>query len=428
MTTGRKFLIGMSAVVGAASAANAFNLPLNEDMVFDFIDRTSAFNGPNSGVPSGAVGTPKGVGTPINVGDRDQSIFGVNSIHLNSNPPPNNPPSAGPIIGGLNLGSGPGTNQLTGTLTGLVVTQIEVFPGPNGVFGDVNTPGIPGTGDDLTFIGMGPDPTLLTRAPGDVIGGPGSNTWADLDGDAPAGSGAIVELWLDEDSDAGATAWGPEFIAGAAGPSGFTTGTVPLGDPSLSDHLEYIAASGTADLQDGTLYLTGVATPQDQDNDIDTFFGISGGLGDAAASHSIMDTDSLGPIPFAPVPNTARGSIYASLGSNLETVFIQSVESSNLRGDFQFYGNFIGGSNIDFMARGLYDNPGLGLFGRDLLFIGQNNVDDPFDGIVNEFQGWQLDSTDPVGFGTRPLEVPEPLSASMSIIALSGLCGYIRRR
>ncbi len=456
----RQLLMGVAAIAGtmgvSAGVEAAFNdlLPDDARLVFDFFDRTSTFNGVSS--PAGPDGSAQPTTQGASLGDRDQTIFGVNSLHVNANPPSNgtqgpgngNPPSAGPIVGGLNLSSDTLGNQLSGVLWNTVLTQLEVDAGADGLIN---------TGDDVINVGFAPDVVGATFGPGHVVpnaplatsaaltraadGGvaAGPSEWSDTGGgSAPQGSGGIIEVWLEETGVG--TQYGSAFVEPTApgpggnnplapGDGGFDFGLSPSpSTPFLSDNLKYDAdevTPGTQDnLQDGTNWLTAVMTPLGQ-TDIDEFFDT------LLVSHNITDIDS-GPGGVTP---TANGFI-AKAGSGLPTVFIQRIDAANDRGDFLFYANAIGGSFFNQLEKGIYDDPGnvdgFGnpLVGRDILAVGQNNVAAfPGQGNPNEHQGWQLDSTDPVGFGTIPVNgVPEPITAGFGAMSLLGLAGYTTRR
>lgn len=416
--TKKGLLAGLAVFCLTAPSAFALDLPQASELGFDFIDRSGLFT---------PAGTPRGVGEPASVGDEDRAIFQVVNIGNQVNPAPNLPPILSGTLPGLNLGTSVGSNMLSGTFYDLQLTQFEIFPGPDGVFG----PNGLGINDDRTLLGFGRGVRQTNTAvnPGDGAG-QGGATWTDTAGPTstiPAGSGGIATLFLDT-----LTASEPAFAPGSAGPAGaLPTLTANPGnlDGSLSHIQEYDnngAAAGGKILTDGELWLSAVFTPLLQP-DIDGYFALLG------TNHGITAIDSVPAFGVA----TPHGSIRFALGGGNETIYLQQIDNASSTGDFFAYANVIGGSFADQMAYGLYGGPS---GERDILFWGQNTVNPlingPGPGGVNTtisalgYQGWQLDSTDPVAFGTRgPGIVPEPMTAGLSILALGALgFGATRRR
>jgi hypothetical protein len=396
------------ACLVSAPSVFALDLPQQSELAFDFVDRSGLF------APDG---TPRAVGFPATVGDEDRAIFYVNSIGPQVNPAPNIPPIIGGILPGLNLGTTAGTNMLTGTFYDLQLAQLEIFAGADGVFG---------TTDDKILTGFvrGVRQTNTTVNPGDAAG-QGGASWTDIYGaTAPAGSGGITAVFLDTVTESGSS-----FQAGSAGPAGsLPTLTANPGnlDGSLSHIQEYDNGAAGKNLTDGELWLASVFTPLLQ-ADIDGYFSFLG------TAHSITEIDSVTDLGGSITPN---GTLLFSLGTGKEVVYLQQIDNASRTGDFFAYANVIGGSFADQMVEGLYGGPNNE---RDVMFWGQNTVnpllfaDTPTNQIISQFgyQGWQLDSTDPVAFGTKGPEgiIPEPVTAGLSLLALGALgLGATRRR
>jgi hypothetical protein len=309
--------------------------------------------------------------------------------------------------------------MLTGTFYDLQLAQLEIFAGADGTFG---------TTDDKILTGFvrGVRQTNTTVNPGDAAG-QGGASWTDISGaTAPAGSGGITTLFLDTVTESGSS-----FQGGSAGPAGsLPTLTANPGnlDGSLSHIQEYDnngAAAGGKNLTDGELWLASVFTPLLQ-ADIDGYFSFLG------TAHNITAIDSVADLGGS---ITGTGTLKFSLGTGKEVVYLQQIDNASRTGDFFAYANVIGGSFADQLVEGLYGGPNNE---RDIMFWGQNTInpllfaDTPTNRLISEqgYQGWQLDSTDPVAFGTKgPGIVPEPVTGGLSLLALGALAvGATRRR